>query len=1100
MSILSRNDDYFKKLYGNVSRNTRDELDRMSGVSEDTIKHKNNLEDIELGDSDYDDYFGSMFKSAKSELGLDNKTSDNALGNSLFDNYETKKQDGRIDRQIARNKAKGLLEPKNASSNSNNTTNTEEEKKPFYKKIPVASDIVGGLIGGVAGAGRTYAEWDYKYDMRKAERYKNLANNQNLTEERRQYYQDKYEKEVAQAEYWRENNIQTAEKMLDYADSFSTVKADDNMLVKATKGAFGSLGNIATATIAGGGNGIIGMGVSTYGQSLKEAKEMNLSEEDTHKYALSTAFIESGSELILPGSKGIKTFLTTGSIKQAVKEVGVSNVKEFVKQVGEEFGQEAATEVANIINERRFEDTDGNPIATSDWRELGERIMVAGLSGAIMGGVTEGASSINKAKNNQAQNSVLSQQEDTNIKPETAENTVNQTNITAENANKAKFLTPQAQKLNDAFGFDVSNLIEENINENAKTANSTSEIANNAIPEANNNPDTIFKGKSIDAEGNSVYVKEDGTTINSKLFDLFAESNNIDVNKITRLSEAEMQNIAQNESANALIETIEDSVMEEGAEATVKSLNESLNSGAIDTATYDTAVNLVNEINTELNTETQQESVQDNTTQHDSTQNNAETLSNKAKTIENAVNTTNIAQVEATQSNTTQQEAVNVGSTQHKATQNNTKTGILVPNGITAEQLDKAYKQDPQLKARMEEASKARQNAEAKLKEAQKEVKKQAETVNKIDKKVNKSKTVKEANKKAENTKNTSSETELSKLKADFRKHSDNLTALNEEAKKTGDYSKINEYVEKHNPTALLDKMSEIQEDQAEAEKSWAEEANKEYLDKVEKLNKVVNGKDFKTVFTNLKLEVIEKLTVKQDAVNQLGKAIGREVIFFNANSKNAPAGFMKNNIIFLNGGYGGSAMAQVLGHETFHTLKTTNKEIFNQLIEYGKENFTAEEITQFLSKIDNEAEVNKLKNNPDLLSEEMLAEAFGNDFANKEFWKGIEKKNKSLFEKIKDIIAKIFNRAKSYKTDFLTQKHIDELRVEFEGIFGDLTNNHLYGEFAFNDVAESLQDTYREEAKASKKKTEAKKDIENAKNTLKTISDTSTKTTGENT
>lgn len=1066
MSILSRNDDYFKKLYNNVSRNTRDELDRMSGVSEDTIKHKNNLEDIELGDSDYDDYFGSMFKSARSELGLDNKTSNNALGNSLFDSYETKKKDGRVAEQIARNKVNGLLSPKNTSSNSNNTTNSKDEDKPFYKKIPVASDIAGGLIGGVAGAGRTYAEWDYKYDMMKAERYKNLANNKNLSEERRQHYQEKYEEQVAKAEYWKEENVKTSQKMLDYANSFSTIKEDDNMLVKAVKGAFGSLGNIATATIAGGGNGIIGMGVSTYGQGLEEAKDMNLSEEDTHKYALSTAFIESGSELFFPGAKGIKTFLTTGSIKQAIKEAGVSNVKEFVKQVGEEFGQEAGTEVLNIINERRFEDKDGNPIASNDWRELGERIMVAGLSGAIMGGVTEGAGSLNKANNNQTQNSVLSQQEEANIKPETVSNTVNQQNIIPENANKAQFLTPQAQKLNDAFGFDVSNLIEENINEDVKTENSTSEIANNTIPEANNNIDTninaetenntIFKGKTIDAEGNTVYVKEDGSTINAKLFDLFAESNNIDVNSITRLSETEMQTATQNESIDSFIETVEDSVMEEGAEATVQSLNESLNSGAIDNSTYDTAVNLVNEINTELNTETQQESVQNNTTQHDSTQNNADTLSNKAKTIEEAVNNTNTTQQEATQGNTTQQEAVNVGSTQHNSTQSNTKTGILIPNGITAEQLDKAYKQDPQLKSRMEEASKVRQNAEAKLKEVQKEVEKQAETVNKIDKKVNKSKTVKEVNKKAENTKNTSSETELSKLQTDFKKHNDNL-------------------------------MSEIQEDQAEAEKYWAEEANKEYLDKVEKLNKVVNGKDFKAVFTNLKLEAIEKLTVKQDAVNQLGKAIGREVIFFKANSKNAPNGFMKNGIIFLNGDYSGSAMTQVLGHETFHTLKTTNKETFNKLVEYGKENFTAEEITQFLSKIDNTAEVNKLKNNPDLLSEEMLAEAFGNDFANKEFWQGLEKKNKSLFEKIKDIIAKIFNRAKSYKTDFLTQKHIDELRVEFEGIFGDLTNNHLYGEFASNDVAESLQDTYIKEAKASKKKnnTSSKKIKETPKSNL---------------
>ena len=104
MSILSRNDDYFKKLYGNVSRNTRDELDRMSGVSEDTIKHKNNLEDIELNDTDYDDYFGSMFKSAKSELGLDNKTSNNT--------NKTNKNTINNDR--------------NSNTNNNNTSNNNE--------------------------------------------------------------------------------------------------------------------------------------------------------------------------------------------------------------------------------------------------------------------------------------------------------------------------------------------------------------------------------------------------------------------------------------------------------------------------------------------------------------------------------------------------------------------------------------------------------------------------------------------------------------------------------------------------------------------------------------------------------------------------------------------------------------------------------------------------------------------------------------------------------------------------------------------------------------------------------------------------------------
>lgn len=965
------NYDFFNSLYEKTF-NTKDEEDN------EEFDLNSKLDSLAIKPDDFDDVFGAMYRDAENDLGISKEKYVNQPYNQTEKAYAEK---------IANNK---LLVPNKQAQTQDTSAGKEDEKKPLHKSIPILSDAIGGVIGGIGGAGKTFGEWDYKLDVAKANSYKEKAEKAKAKgdNEKAEKYLKKYEEQMAKAEYWRQNSSDTADKIMDYGDSYSTVKEDAGMLEKATKGAVGSLANMAVGTVIGGGQPLVGMGVTTYGQGKKEAQDLNLSDEDADRFAISNAIIETGSELLLPGAKGLKSFLTTGSIKTAIKEAGKEGVGGFLKEISKEFGQEGLTEVANIANEFRFKDKDGNSIAVNGGdfssleaglktiMEAGERTLTAGLSGAIMGGLTQGGANIaNHGQGTSSNTQQAQQQAQPELKGFLKDEISTKNNV--DNSSPETVINTGSKAvddINNALGF-------------------------NALEEADLqpvNPDAPYIEKTVNENGQEVYITEDGNTVNAKLAEMVAQQNGTPIESLAKFTPEQAEIRRVNQEADTTIEAIETSIQEQGTEATIKTLENSLKNGEITQEIFNTATEYVNAIANG----TQQEATQVNSIQHDLTQNNT--------------TTPDIAQNKGIKNNISQQELTQVNTNQHELTQNDTNIDEKVNKSKTVEEQEKAIRQS-EYDSYVKEL-KAKQQGDIKKK-------------GKINKKLWDSLTESEKLIYNENSKRIDSL--MSSIDVyPFQKQKDALKA----------YVKI----AVPSDTLMVDTknntVSKVAENTENTSSETVEGANKEYLDKVEKLNKVVNGKDFKVVFSNLKLEVIEKLTVKQDAVNQLGKAIGREVIFFKANSKNAPNGFMKNNIIFLNGDYSGSAMTQVLGHETFHTLKTTNKETFNKLVEYGKENFTAEEITQFLSKIDNEAEVKRLKNNPDLLSEEMLAEAFGNDFANKDFWKGLEKNNKTLFEKIKDVIAKIFNRAKSYKTDFLTQKHINELRVEFEGIFGDLT------------------------------------------------------------
>ena len=960
------NYDFFNSLYEKTF-NTKDEED------DEEFDLNSKLDSLAIKTEDFDDVFGAMYRDAENDLGISKEKYVNQPYNQTEKAYAEK---------IANNK---LLAPNKQAQTQDVSTGKEDEKKPLHKSIPILSDAIGGAISGLGGAGKTFGEWDYKRDVAKANDYKEKAEKAKAKgdNEKAEKYLKKYEEQMAKAEYWRKNTSDTADKIMNYGDSYSTIKEDAGMLEKATKGAVGSLANMAVGTVIGGGQPLIGMGVTTYGQGKKEAQDRNLSDEDANRFAISNALIETGSEL-LPGAKGLKTFLTTGSIKTAIKEAGKEGVGGFLKEISKEFGQEGLTEVANIANEFRFKDKDGNSIAVNGGdfssleaglktiMEAGERTLTAGLSGAIMGGLTQGGANIANHGQGTSSNTQQAQQELKGFLNDeiSAENNVDNSSpeTVINTGSKA------VDDINNALGF-------------------------NALEEADLqpvNPDAPYIEKTVNENGQEVYITEDGNTVNAKLAEMVAQQNGTPIESLVKFTPEQAEIRRVNQEADTTIEAIETSIQEQGTEATIKTLENSFKNGEITQEVFNTATEYVNAIANE----TQQELAQVNSTQHDLTQNNT--------------TTPNIAQNKEIKNNISQQELTQVNANQHELTQNDTKIDEKVNKSNTVEEQERAIRQseyDSYVKD-----LKAKQQGDIKKK-------------GKINKKLWDSLT--ESEKLIYNENSERIDFLMSSIDVyPFQKQKDSLKA----------------YVKMAVPgdTLMVDTknntVSKVAKNTKNTSSETVEGANKEYLDKVEKLNKVVNGKDFKAVFPNLKLEVIEKLTVKQDAVNQLGKAIGREVIFFNVNSKNAPNGFMADNTVFLNGKYSGSAMVQVLGHETFHTLKTSHPETFNQLIEYGKENFTAEEITQFLSKIDNEVEVKRLKNNPDLLSEEMLAEAFGNDFANKEFWKGLEKNNKTLFEKIKEVIAKIFKDAEAKTTDFLTKKHIKELRGEFKNIFGDLT------------------------------------------------------------
>ena len=966
------NYDFFNKLYENTF-NIKDK------DNEDDFDLNAKLDSLKVDVKEENEIFNSMYKEADIETGISkNKYAglpeNNAINNGLKAYKEQKKN---------------LLTPSSSNVKTENTTVSKEEaiaeKKGLHKSIPILSDAIGGGISAVGGAAKTFGEWDYKLDVKKAERYLKKAENSNSEEEKEKYLK-KYNEEMAKAEYWRQNTSDTADKIMNYGDSYSTIKEDAGMIEKATKGAVSSLANMGVGALVGGGQPLVGMGVTTYGQGLKEGQDLNLAEDDAKKFAISNAIIETGSELLLPGAKGLKSFFTTGSIKQAIKEAGVEGVEGFVKEIAKEFGTEGLTEVANIVNEFRFKDKDGNSIAVNggDFSsveaglktilEAGERTITAGLSGAIMGGITQGgANMVNKNNTTTAtadENKTMAQKQfeeqqasnplkgflDPNIKSsnETAENTVSEASSTSSKA---------INDINSALGFD--GLTEADINEIQPS-----------------NPNAPFVERTVDANGTDVFVNEDGSTVNAKLVEMYAENNGIDVSGLTQYTPEEANARAINQSADNTISAIEEAIKTQGVEGTIETLTASLNNGEITQDVYNSAVEYVSAVGDE----TQFESTQDNISQHELTQDNA-SLTDEADFNPKTAENTAYGDKESTGVNTKQRELTQDNASQQVSTQDNIATTSSVStdaiglNGVTSEQLAKAYSKDPALAKRM-----AKDKAQSKLNEIQKEAQRQAKIQEKLDAKLNKSKAVKTVNK------------------------------------------TVSKAVEKGFKSNEATKLSKKEQARYESESK--------------KINEVVNTKAFKNNYPDLKLEAIAKKTTEQQSINELAKAISREVIFYKADSKNAPNGFMNDNILYLNGDYNANAMVQVLGHETFHTLKTENTAVFNELVKYGMDNFTTKEINAFLSKIDNEAEVQKLRSNPELLAEEMLAEAFGNDFANKEFWNGLEKTNKSLFEKIKDIIAKIFKKAEANTTDFLTKKHIKELRSEFESILGDLVEN----------------------------------------------------------
>lgn len=1209
MSIFDRNDEYFKKLHNNVYRHAKNNLDRYSGLSEQEIQFKNDLEDIELTKNDYDDYFKTLISNAGIE---EERTSNNALGNSVYDNLETKRKDGRLDK-IIQNQNAGLLGPKQPSSNAivnsnsnqmSNTALTEQRKLDIAKEMEAiktlphkqqqkalkqllknnpdlnnayteelnkASDnaiqsVVNKVnkveyVSDVVGAAGSFFNNTARAVNRNVETFIRKNDDKgiirNLGAELAKgtvgvvdAFDKLYEVSLNAAAGKPMSDTQKADLKKDYftradeaqnrvggyLNNLSTVKEDSGFLEKVVKSTLTSATTLMTSAMMG--NVIAGFGLSSAGAGIEEADARGMDRDVAVLYGDVQGVIEATFEKYLSTGFG-KAVNSLGfrSVAEVIEQFGEQGIKGVAKQAVAEALQEGATEFANIVASHFFKDGEGKRMSPETPQEFVERIAVAMGSGALMGGVSKGAVNIANRNATVKQSSPIQDTSSNNI-TETVQNTVQNTN----SPNKAQLLAPQQiQKLNNAFGFDVSTLLEENIKADNKTANNTSKTANNTILDNNNNidvinnsnieaTDTIFTSKTVDGEGNAVYVKADGSTVNAKLFDMYAELNNIDVNSIVR-SETETAMANRNEDVDTFINSIEDAVIEDGAEATIQSLNEELNSGAIDTQSYETAVNLVEEVNSAIESETKQETIEDNTTQHNPTLNNVEAVqetetatekaTNKAETVQEAKNVNENTQQEAVNDNTSQQETVNTDTNQHKPTQK--QGGIVIPKGITAEQLNKAYTQDANLKTRMEEASKARQKAENKLKEIQQEVKNKETAVKNIDEAVNNSKTVKEINEKvknetktAENKTQANREAPSSKKEAektdDIKTEQDVKVKPKQEAKtKTDVEAKANketkpkpkketnhpnkpdffnktqkavvELYEKDKgkviprmvhyrdgstgffriheakPALIIDKdgnvidapknSSVVSTDAPARVKELyidpflnAQNKYNMYLEQTEKLNKAVKSKSFKNIYPNVELTVVEKLTSTQQSVNKLGEAIEREVIFFKADGKDAPNGFMKNDIIFLNGDYSGSAMTQVLGHETFHTLKTTNKDSFKQLLEYGKENFTTKEITKFLAKIPNEEEVNKLKNNSDLLIEEMLAEAFGNDFANKNFWSKVEDKQPVLIRKIHSILKDIFRKAKNYRADFLTKKHIDELRDEFTNIFGELAAN----------------------------------------------------------
>lgn len=959
--------DYFKK-YGISSSYKIDDEEKKKN---DSVKN-----------DPYNGYFNSYLSESSKQNEI-NRINDN------FKSYEANRE--------AREEARRLAEEENRREAEYQKA---QDAKPFYQKIPLVSDAIGGIISGIGGGSRTFNEWDYKSNMKSAERFLKLSQDENLPEEVRAKNKALYEKEKNIAENRKKTFDNISDEIIKYGEKYNTVDRNAGLIERVSKGAASSLGNIGGSLVTGGGTPLVGMGVNTYGQVKKEALDKGMSEEEATKYASANALIESGSELVLPGASGLKSFAKGEGLKAAIeaitKEASEEGLKGFLKSTGKEGIQEALTEVAQMGVDTQFRDGDGNKL--SDYTtglEKADQILTAGLSGALLGGVTNGAGHIINRQNR-------------------APLEVNPNNI--------------------------EQVVEEK-------ANSTNGILNNIAEKTQN------------ANGQEVYTTKNGTEIRSIFVDKFKEAAglNIDESMLDNQIEMNTQELSNKEqSLNETQKELDLLIEQQGAEKTLDLITDKFKNNEISESDYQgmsSYIQSVNQMKSSEITENQVKSseITENQTESTLTEND---MTRDDKTRDKMIKDDNKEVKNSYHEKSSNKDYFRITEEENSLLNNNLfkessrimkeKGGITkveeFDNGDTLIVGNKGYfgrsvridkngnvVNNPDTNAKVIKSHKKSSAAEkfynqyAISEHKQNSLKTRQELYNKLVDLYSQEQT--------DSVKN-----QITKAMEDSlnREGSDALflsevESIEEIAKNDAKNFKKEGVADKNKENTMYANNT--------SQKSASSKENK----KMSKFNEIVSSKEFKDRYPSFDGEFISKPTGVTRQIEKLARKLKKDVIFYTG--KDAPNGFIKGDSLFINeNATSDSQVMQVFGHELYHSLKGTKE--FNELVEWGKENFTTKEINKFLDGIENDSLRAEYESNPDLLVEEMLADSFGVELTNKSFWTNLKNSNAPLFEKIKNIISRIFNKVEKLDNDFLTKKHIKELKSKFKDIFGDFSES----------------------------------------------------------
>lgn len=237
----------------------------------------------------------------------------------------------------------------------------------------------------------------------------------------------------------------------------------------------------------------------------------------------------------------------------------------------------------------------------------------------------------------------------------------------------------------------------------------------------------------------------------------------------------------------------------------------------------------------------------------------------------------------------------------------------------------------------------------------------------------------------------------------------------------------------------------------------------------IENLNKSLDEKS--------QIRVITELSQQQKAIEELGAAFGKQVVFVsNADfaGQNLPNDlpdvlFVNNKINsgLLSTNSKNNKMLYVMGHELFHSIKITYPNVYKEFVNYVANTVTNEQVATFMEMYDpndsqgllgklqikGEFDVETIKNNKTKykkqyqallnIAEEMTANEFGGMVTDTEYMTTMATNNKTLFDKVVDAIKKLFKSLTKpiYKTT-LTQYQISNIRDNFINVINEVQTN----------------------------------------------------------